>query len=459
MRPFTHRIPSFLLIGFLLCITSLLNAQTADISITDYPVYEFAGDLEGRVAVDPATHKVAIYLFLPSAGGWWIKPWTGAPLTDIQPDSTWSQDVVLAGIDEYALRYLAVLVPAASSVPLCAPCGNLDSLIALYPHAYACRAPGNRVVNFAGYDWFVKKTDSMSGPSTYGPGPNHFSDDPAEVWVDSVGLHLKIVAKDTSWWSSEVVIDTSLGYGTYTFDVVGRADLFDPNIVGGIFLWDECAGLDPIQPNDYFREIDFEFSRWGDPLGLNSQFVVQPWDTPGNLHRYDMDLTGIAVSTHFFTWTESSVTFQSTWGSSTESWTYAGIDVPKSGLEKIDINLWLRGGSAPTDGMEAEFIIGDFRFTPLPLSNEGGTASIPQQVLHVFPNPSSGQFQLMLPETGTFPLTLEVFDLQGKQIASNAFLNPSQEYSLDLSSHRPGIYFIKVKGERHTWIHRIEVTQ
>ena len=39
-----------------------------------------------------------------------------------------------------------------------------------------------------------------------------------------------------------------------------------------------------------YNEIDVEWSRWGDPQQDPAQFVVQPWDTPGNLVRFSAAL-------------------------------------------------------------------------------------------------------------------------------------------------------------------------
>lgn len=53
----------------------------------------------------------------------------------------------------------------------------------------------------------------------------------------------------------------------------------DPNVVFGLFTWDD----NPIQAH---REIDVEFARWGaTPAqdGSNAQWVVQPYDGADHL--------------------------------------------------------------------------------------------------------------------------------------------------------------------------------
>ena len=221
-----------------------------------------------------------------------------------------------------------------------------------------------RTIQFSGRSWTVK-----SSTSPVGPGPNYFGDTSDDVWIDGSGyLHLKIVFRDGNWHSSEVIGDDVLGHGTYTFTLGSRVDLLDRNIVVGLFTWDTSA------PEFNYREIDIEFSRWGDPLADNSQYVVQPWDTTGNTLRWDTVLTGNA-STHAFEWRPDRVEFSSNQGSPPgaviQSWTYNGPDVPPEGTTSGNarINFWLMGGAAPFDGQEAELVVQSFDFSPLPVNN------------------------------------------------------------------------------------------
>jgi PKD repeat protein len=208
-----------------------------------------------------------------------------------------------------------------------------------------------------------------SSGSPVGPGPNTFGDTADDVWLDGSGnLHMRIEYRDGTWHSSEVIGDDVLGYGTYTFTLGSRVDLLDRNIVVGLFSWDSSA------PTFNYREIDIEFSRWGDPLNENSQYVVQPWDSAGNTQRWETTLAG-DDSTHAFTWRPDRVDFSSHQGSPPgaliQSWSYTGPDVPPEGATSGNarINFWLMGGSAPFDGQEAELVINSFDFTPLPANN------------------------------------------------------------------------------------------
>jgi len=185
------------------------------------------------------------------------------------------------------------------------------------------------------------------------------------VFVDELGrLHLKITHRDGKWQCGEVVSEKSFGYGTYRFDVAS-AHKIDPRAVWGLFTWNNS---DPAYAH---REIDVELSRWMNSANQNSQFVVQPYQHAGNMHRFDTP-TELNQSTHIFTWMPDSIRFQSAKsaadplriGEIFETWTYTGKDLPKPGGEtNVRINLWLFGGNAPIEGKEVEVIAKRFVFS------------------------------------------------------------------------------------------------
>lgn len=218
-----------------------------------------------------------------------------------------------------------------------------------------------RTLEFSGLQWTVK----ASGESPVGPGPNYFGNTTDDVWVDANGhLHLKISARDGKWYSSEIISNDIVGHGTYTFTLGSRIDQLDPNIVVGLFTWDTYA------PEHAYREVDIEFSRWGDPLYYNSSYTVQPYTTAGNTHSWETTLAG-TDSTHSFAWYPNRVDFSSYQGDPAgdpiQSWTYTGADIPPEGTAgagaNARINFWLFGG-APSDGQEAELVVKSFDFTP-----------------------------------------------------------------------------------------------
>jgi hypothetical protein len=133
-----------------------------------------------------------------------------------------------------------------------------------------------------------------------GPGHNSFSGNSKNVWVDGQDrLHLAITHRRRIWWASEILSRASLGSGTYTFTLDSRVDRFDPNVVVGLFTWSD-------RPIYHHQEIDVELTRWGDPTMRNSQFLVQPYQHDGNLHRFRNALAGRQCRTCRSMWTSRS---------------------------------------------------------------------------------------------------------------------------------------------------------
>jgi hypothetical protein len=214
--------------------------------------------------------------------------------------------------------------------------------------ALAARAP----LTFAGRRWAVKQT---SGGPAVGPGPNHFG---TLARVDSDGSLLMRIARARGGWAcSEVVLQQSLGYGSYEFDIELPPGGLDANVVMGMFLWSD-------RPAQHHREIDLEIARWGQPeLDTDSQFVVQPHGTAGNLQR--LSLQGAVRRRMSFTWSPGKVVFRARGDADDRqhTWTCDSPDVPTPGDETVRINLWLHEGRPPLDGKPVDVRVRDFRFT------------------------------------------------------------------------------------------------
>jgi hypothetical protein len=210
-------------------------------------------------------------------------------------------------------------------------------------------------LQFAGYTWQVK-----SSTSPIGPGPNVF--DAKGPRVDTAGaLQLRIVKVGSTWESSEVVLDPTLGYGTYAWTVHGPVATLDPSVVLALFTYDASD----TSPSN--REIDFEASRFGSLQPTNAQYVVQPYTTPGNLQR--ITIPSAATTTVSMTWVPGRVTFS---GSTVKgkksyplpSWTNTSSSVPTSSTEQVHMSLWLFQGKAPTNGKPVAVRVTAFTFSP-----------------------------------------------------------------------------------------------
>jgi len=234
----------------------------------------------------------------------------------------------------------------AAAIACAALCGAVAPGVVGQPEVRAAEPS----LSFSGRTWTIKTSSSPVGP-----GPNVFAQ--SNAFVDSSGyLRLRISKVNRRWTSGEVVLQQSLGYGTYEWELGSNVANLDPWAVLGLFTWNNDDA-------SYFhREIDFEAARWGNSRDrTNAQWVVQPWDVTGNLRRFTIGSTVPTIVR--FTWSASRVDFATVVGGNVvESWSYTGSYVPPAGGENARMNLWLFNGRAPKAAVEV--IIRRFTFTP-----------------------------------------------------------------------------------------------
>lgn len=297
---------------------------------------------------------------------WYVQPFVDSPYTTIDAKGNWETETHL-GAEYAALVVKLSYKPPATTGTLPPVGGDVLAVTTATAKPQAERsgeAAGSekaRKVRFSGYDWYVK-----SSRSRVGPGPNYFSDNPDNVEVDAQGrLHLRITRSEGRWYCAEVVSERSFGYGTYRFFVDTTVDQLDPLVVLGLFTWSDASPFS-------HREIDIEVSRWGRADNKNGQFVVQPYTRPQNIVRFEIP-SGLARSTHSFTWDTDKVFCQSLAtssadGAATRSVIYEHTftnDVPQPGDENARINLWLLAGRPPSNAKNVEIIISKFEYAPL----------------------------------------------------------------------------------------------
>ncbi len=68
---------------------------------------------------------------------------------------------------------------------------------------------------------------------------------------------MKIVKRNDKWFSTEVVSDKNMGFGTYIFTVDADLEDISENIVLGLFTWDNNTFQ-----TDANSEVDIEVSKW-----------------------------------------------------------------------------------------------------------------------------------------------------------------------------------------------------
>lgn len=224
------------------------------------------------------------------------------------------------------------------------------------------RLAATKPVHFAGHDWRPKNGCHID------PGSNRFSEGCASVDPVSGALHLSAGRTDGLWHSCELIGTQPLGFGRYVFTIETPVSQLDPNVILGFFTWDTNA------PANHFREIDFEFGRWGDPEDPNAQYVVQPWNLAGNRHRFDILYdSGTTTTTHVLDWRPDGIDFLSYYGafrqdpepeSIIQALSYAGTDNPPAGEETVRMNLWILPEADSAAAQAAEVVVADFRFLP-----------------------------------------------------------------------------------------------
>jgi hypothetical protein len=245
--------------------------------------------------------------------------------------------------------------------------------------------------------------------------------------VDGNGaLHLTISYLVNGWYSTEVALIDTLGYGDYVFSTRGRLDMLDPTAVLGLYIWEygPCYDTAFLWWNPY-NEADVEFSRWGVPGSPLEQFAVQPADWGGNRERFDVTFADDEVTSHAFRWTSDRLEFRAWRGGVADespanmirSWTYTGPHVPRPDRPRVHLNLWQYDG--PPAGAQ-EVVIDDFHFTPWPapvLAVDDPASDHPRAVLTLASrNPAldGATLRCVIPRAGQARLV--VFDLAGRRV-------------------------------------------
>lgn len=420
------------------------------IEFTFVPPYGSSKNLTGRVRnINTKNFKVAVYIFVEDTG-WWIKPRFTQALTTIQPDSTWSVDITTGGNDRFTTRIRAFLVHDGFKPPLADGLDLLPDSLNKIAAAIVDTKRNPRFIKFSGYQWWVKNDIKLTNP-----GNNFFSDHNENVWVDAEdNLHLKIIKRNENWYCSEVILKESLGYGRYSFEISTNLNEINENAVLGLFTWDDDAN------NKNHNEIDIEFSRWGNVKdSMNAQYVVQPSNIPGNIKRWRVSNTG-SSSTHRINWASESINFLSfnnhreiePYGSTINSWTYVGPNIPNRAKETIRINLWLFNSQPPAHEDEVEIVITDFKFSPIAptIRVESKKDIITRYALmQNYPNPFNPItfIKYQIPELSF--ITIKVFDISGKEVRTLlSEVSPAGSYQIEFRAKElpSGIYFYHLEA-------------
>ena len=208
--------------------------------------------------------------------------------------------------------------------------------------------PARKTIRFSGYEWDVRTQVSERGGK-----PNSY--DPSNAWTDDAGfLHLRTVQKAGEWTGVEVSLTHSLGQGLYVFSVRDVSRL-DPAAAVTLFTWDDLGA------DQHHREVDIEISRWGDPAADNAQYVVQPYDEPANVVRFEAPAGPLTCS---FRWEPGKVSFKTMRGSRLVAAHDFTSGVPSPGGESVKMNLYVFPNSRIPARAPSEVIIEKFEYLP-----------------------------------------------------------------------------------------------
>jgi len=205
-------------------------------------------------------------------------------------------------------------------------------------------------IHFSGYDWDVYQIASDSF------GVMH-TNRASNVWTDNKdgSLHMRLVKDGGEWTGAEINLSRSLGYGMYSFTV--RNAPLEPPTVLGMFSWD------PLEAGQNHRELSIQLSQWGEPASKNTQYVIQPFYIPANLHRFTSPSKAV---THAFHWEPGRVSFTTMEAGHptpiSEHVFSSGI--PSPGGERIHINLYAYGKSPIPQRDGVEVVIEKFTYLP-----------------------------------------------------------------------------------------------
>ena len=305
--------------------------------------------IEGRVVGASPGQQIVIYA---RSGAWWVQPTVANPFTPVRADSTWSTETHLG------YEYAALLVgpdykppPTMDTLP---PQGGPVLVAAVVKGSGPTILAPTKPVKFSGYDWDVRTIASDRGGSTH-----PYSGDNA--WTDSGGaLHLRISKVAGDWSCAEVVLNRSLGYGTYVM-VVRDISKLEPAAVLSMTTFDEWGG------DQSYREMDAEVSRWGDASSRNNaQYVIEPYYQPGNVYQFGAPSGTLTFSMQ---WEAGHVKFKTVRGDSpagsqviSEHEFTSGV--PSPGQERLQLFFYVVASDKNPLQHENELVLEKFQYLP-----------------------------------------------------------------------------------------------
>lgn len=305
--------------------------------------------ISGRVKNARPGQQIVIYA---RSGPWWVQPWPDHALIPIRADSTWSTETHLG------FEYAALLVDAdyhpLPTMDVVPTSGGAVSLVKVVKGTGTPTLAPTKPLRFSGYDWEVRTIASDRG------GLNNLYD-PDNAWTDpSGGLHLQIKKRGGRWRCAEMVLNRSLGYGTYKLTIRDASQL-EPAAVFSMITWDQAG-------DQNYREMDVEVSRWGDSSNKsNTQYVIQPFYVPGNTFTF---VAPAGTLTHVLRWESGVANFKTLRGAPEAAGTHAVSEheftsgIPSPGQARVHLIFYVIASDKNPLQKDSEVVIDKFEYVP-----------------------------------------------------------------------------------------------
>jgi hypothetical protein len=306
--------------------------------------------IAGRVSGARPGQQIVVYA---RSGPWWVQPWPDKAFIPIKANSTWSTTTHLG------FEYAALLVEPGyhppSTIDTVPVAGGSVIAVSTTKGTGSVQLAPTKPLKFSGYDWHVRTIASDRG------GMNNLYD-PDNAWIDAAGaLHLRIKKRGSRWTCAEVVLNRSLGYGTY-ITVVRDTFQLEPAAVLSLNTFDDWGG------EQHFREMDVEVSRWGNAASKNNaQYAVQPFYIPGNLAPF---IAPSGTLTHVLHWESGRASFKTVRGSSDHPGAPVVAEhvftsqVPTPGKETFQLLFYVVDSEKSPMQKETEIVIEKFEYLP-----------------------------------------------------------------------------------------------
>ncbi|MCX7743381.1 MAG: M43 family zinc metalloprotease [Flavobacteriales bacterium] len=207
---------------------------------------------------------------------------------------------------------------------------------------------------------------------------------------------------------------------TKIFFKFGHASGYNSSSTVAAALWNETAGA----PGSELVSINMPVSAIANHVS-NGQFSLLNLTSP------------VSVGNNFY------AGIKLTYSGSLKVALYTSTDgnqVPSTAWEQFSDNTWKRFDDSQSWQLDVSLAV-----FPVVCDATLGTESIVGiNEAKLYPNPTDGQLNLVLPQTNTYEIL--IYDMMGRLVFSKSIVNEGEfAHLLDLSEHKNGLYFVEIR--------------